>query len=432
MEKILIKNLQEIYTMNSEQPKIKKGHIIIQGNKIKEISSEKLNYKESEFDEIIEGQDLIAFPGFVNCHTHAAMNLMRGIADDLPLQTWLEEEIWPVEARLTKEDVYWGSLFAVMEMIASGTTTFCDMYFDMEQVARAAKKSGIRAVLGQGLIEEVDGTSGLNEALDFALKWRKEGGERINTVLAPHAPYTCSPTYLYDIMKLAKKHDLQLNIHLSETEEEIRNSKKEYQKTPVRHLLEIGFFDLPVIAAHCVHLDEEEIEILAQNDVKVVHNARSNMKLGSGIAPIAEMLEEGITVGLGTDGAASNNNLDLIEEARTASYLQKVNQYDPSLLNLEQLAVMLTRNGARVLNLDKLGALKENFLADIVLINCKKEINCYPHHDNLSNIFYAGNGNIVDTVLINGKIVMKNREFTLINKNKVLQEIEKRAKRLKD
>lgn len=433
--KTLIKNLSEIYTGDDNPFHIKNGYIIINNNQIEKIGSGSLPphvIKERNFDKIIDGSNKMALPGFVNCHTHAAMSLLRGIADDLPLQEWLKEIIWPVEASLTPEDIYWGSKFAIMEMISGGTTTFSDMYFSMEQVARAASETGIRAVLGQGLIEEKDGPEGLKTALDFAVKWKGKANGKIKTVLAPHAPYTCSPSYLCDIIELSKKNNFLIHIHLAETKKELQFINKNYNASPVEHLNNIGLLETPLLAAHCVHVKPHEFSLMKKHNVGVAHNPVSNMKLGSGIAPIAELLEHNINIGLGTDGAASNNNLDLIEEARTASYLQKVEKNDPSLLNLQQLLQMLTQNGARVLKINKLGILKNNYLADIILINKKNDLANYPEHNSLSNLFYAGNRKLVDTVIVDGQIIYKNCSFVNLDQQEVLAEVTKRAQKLTD
>ena len=426
---LLIKNISEIYTMDKDFRKIQNGFIYIENNKIKNIGSDHTELNTDNTDHIISAEGKIALPGFVNCHTHTAMTLMRGFADDLPLQTWLEEKIWPLEANLSAKDVYWGTLLGILEMISSGVTTFCDMYFFMDQVAEAVKKSGMRAVLGIGLIEEQDGEKGLNEALEFALNHQSQS-ERISTVLSPHAPYTCSPAYLCDIIGLSKEYNIPLNIHVSETKKEYDYIKKKYNRTPVQHLENIGLWERPTTAAHCVHLDEKDIGILSKYEAGVSYNAQSNMKLGSGIAPITELIGEGVNVGLGTDGASSNNNLDMIEEARTASYLQKVKHEDPTKLNLEKTAQMLTGGGAMALHLQNLGILKKNYLADIILIDINKEFTDYPHHNNLSNLLYAGNRNKIDTVIINGNIVMDQGDFLFLEPDRILKEAEMRASNL--
>ncbi len=430
---ILIKNLAEIHTRDENNNILKNAYIIIEDNKIKETGLiEDLNENKNKFKKIIDGNNMIALPGFINCHTHAAMTLLRGYADDLPLKNWLEDKIWPLESKLTKEDIYWGTILAIIEMIKCGTTTFCDMYFEMDFTAKAVEETGIRAVLSQGLIEKKDGEKGLKKAKEFTIKWNKKADNRITTMLAPHSPYTCTPDYLCDIIDISEELNVALNIHVAETKEEINIIKNKYQRTPVKHLEKIGVFNRPTVAAHCVYVNEEDINILKKTNTGVAYNPMSNMKLGSGIAPIKQMIKEGINVGFGTDGVASNNNLDIIEEAKIGSYLQKVDNLDPTTLNLDQIVEMLTVNGSRIFNLDKIGVIKKGYYADLNLIDCQKKVSCYPRYNNLSNIFYAGNGALVDTVIVNGKILMEKQNILFVDQDKVFSEINKRAKRIQN
>lgn len=421
--KILIKDIEEIYT-NQDRRVIKNGYIIIEGNIIKEIGSDYEYKKETYFDKIIDAGGKIAIPGLINTHTHAAMTLLRGYADDLPLQTWLEEKIWPYEAELSEDDIYWGTKLAILEMIKNGITTFTDMYFQMDKVAQAVNQTGIRAVLTQGLIEANDGMEGLEASLQFCLKWNDQADGRISTMLAPHAPYTCSSNYLKEIIKYSSKFNLPINIHVAETKLEYEESLKTHGLSPVKYLDKIGLFNQPVLAAHCVYVDEDDIQILARKNVGVAYNPKSNMKLGSGVAPIKKMLEAGINVGIGTDGAASNNNLDLIEEVKIGSYLQKVSNLDPTALNTWEMLDMLTYYGARSIKINKLGKLEENYLADLILININSSPSQYPHHNNLSNLLYAGNGKDISDVIINGQIVMENRNLLTIDEEEVYHNVE--------
>jgi 5-methylthioadenosine/S-adenosylhomocysteine deaminase len=421
---ILIRNIDEIYTV-TDNSVIKNGYIVINDNIINEIgSSKEFNYDLTGFARIIDGQGKIALPGLINTHTHAAMTLLRGYADDLPLQTWLEKKIWPFESRLTGDDIYWGSMLAILEMIRTGTTTFADMYFQMERVARAVEETGIRGVLSQGLIEANDGKDGLSNAVRFSGEWNKQAEGRITTMLAPHAPYTCSADYLKMVAARSAELELPINIHLAETRPEYENCQKEYGSSPVAYLANLGLMERPMVAAHCVYVDDSDLRIMADYDVGVSYNPNSNMKLGSGIAPVTKMLAYGIKVGIGTDGVASNNNLDLIEEARTGSYLQKVNDLDSTSLNTETLLEMLTKRGAEVLRLERLGQLKKGYLADIILVNLKEATFYYPHHNNLSNLFYAGTGRDVDTVIINGQIIMEEGQVLNIDQEKIYYMVE--------
>ncbi|MFW6009414.1 MAG: amidohydrolase [archaeon] len=427
---ILIKNIEEIYTVEKNHKIIENGYIIIKNGIIKKVGFMKDfdNKNVNNFEKIIDAKNQIAIPGLINTHTHAAMTLLRGYADDLPLQTWLEDKIWPFEGRLRKKDFYWGSKLAVIEMLKTGTTTFSDMYFNMEETAKVVKETGIRAVLSEGLIEENDGEKGLKKSIDFAQKWNNNTNNRITTMLAPHSPYTCSSDYLIKIAKNAKKLNIPLHIHLAETENEVNIIKEKYNTTPTKYLDNLGIFsETNVLAAHCIYLNDEEINILAKKNVGVAHNPLSNMKLGSGIASISEMLNRDILVSLATDGVSSNNNLNLFEEAKIAAYLQKVINKDPSLIDIYDLLEMLTINGAKALNIDNLGRIKNGYLADILLININDSSYFYPHHNNLSNLFYSANSPKIDTVIVNGKVLMKDNKLLNIDSNKVFYEIEKRA-----
>jgi len=424
---ILIKNINEIYT---GEELIKEGWIAIEGNRITGLGKKNTDPDKSKFTHVLEARDQIALPGLYNLHTHAAMTLLRGYADDLPLQQWLEEKIWPQEAKLESEEIYWGTKLAILEMISTGTTAFMDMYFQMDHVATAVEESGIRAILSEGLIEANDGEEGLLKSLEFCKRWQGKARGRIRTMLGPHAPYTCSREYLIKIGELARANNLSLHIHIAETRKEYEDFLNTYGSTPVQYLDSFGFFENRVLAAHCVYLDEKDMEIFAENDVNVAYNPGSNMKLGSGIAPVNEMLKRGINVGFGTDGTASNNNLDLIEEARMGSYLQKVNNCLPTALGLDDILKMLTINGAKALGLEDAGRIKEGYLADLVLVNIKESSYYYPHHNNLSNLFYAGNGRDVDTVIIDGSLVYKNKEFLTMDVEEIYYQVEKLRNKL--
>ena len=425
---ILIENIEEIYTVDNNKI-IENGYIIINNGIIKEIDKmEELKITDKEkFDKIIDANGKVAIPGLINTHTHSSMTLLRGYADDLPLKEWLENKIWPFESRLRKGDFYWGTKLAILEMIKTGTTTFSDMYFSMDEIAKAVKETGIRAVLSEGLIEGNDGEEGLKNSVRFAKEWNNKANGRITTMLAPHSPYTCSRDYLKKIVNKADEIGVPIHTHLAETENEVKITEEKYDKSPTKFLKDVNFFSVPIVAAHCIYLDESDMEILAENNVGVTHNPLSNMKLGSGIANISKMIDKGINVGLGTDGVASNNNLDLFEEAKIAAYLQKVDKKDPSLINTNDLLRMLTINGAKILKIDNLGKLKENYIADLVLLDINKSSYFYPHHNNLSNIFYSSNSNSVNTVIINGKIVLEEGNLLTMKENEIFQEVEKRA-----
>lgn len=380
---------------------------------------------------VIDCTDKLAIPGLINTHTHAAMSLFRSYADDMLLMDWLENKIWPAEANLTAEDVYYGTLLAIAEMLKTGTTTFADMYFYMPQVAEAVAESGIRAVLARGMTGlGANALQSLVESEAFYRDYHHTADERITVMLGPHAPYTCPPDYLKKVVALAQKLGAEIHIHLSETAGEVENCFKQYGKSPIELMSELGVLDCGVLAAHCVHVSTEDIQIMRQKQVRVAHNPGSNMKLASGIAPVPQMLAAGLCVGLGTDGAASNNNLDILEEIRLAALLHKVSARDPLVIPAQTAVKMATSFGAQALGLsDKVGRLAPGFKADIVLLDMNSPHWC-PRHNRLSLLAYSASAGDVHTVIANGKIVVENRRLTTIDEEKLLYEAHKRSMRL--
>lgn len=378
---------------------------------------------------VYHGKGRVAIPGLVNAHTHAAMTLLRGYADDLALQEWLTTMIFPAEAKLTAEDVYWGTLLACAEMIRSGTTCFADMYFFMDAAAEAVDASGIRASLSVGMTSFGDAAQKLSDALDFCRRWNGAAGGRITTMLAPHAPYTCSPEFIGDVIAEARRAELCLHTHLSETVREVQQAQAEWGKSPIQHFESLGVFELPVLAAHCVVVDAQDIEIMAKHDVRVAHNPGSNMKLASGVAPVPTMLSRGVVVGLGTDGAASNNNLDMIEEMRFAGLLHKVHAGDPTALPAGECLRMATMGSARCLRLESaIGSLEPGKKADIVLLDLDMP-NMEPALPErlVSHLVYSACGLNVSTVLVDGRILLDDGCLVTIDAEKVAREIRRRA-----
>ncbi|MDI3279905.1 MAG: amidohydrolase [Bacillota bacterium] len=383
-------------------------------------------------ERIIAAQGRLVLPGLINAHTHAAMTLLRGYAEDLPLMVWLQEKIFPAEARLTEEDIYWGTLLAQLEMIRSGTTAFADMYFGMAMVARAVEESGLRASLARGLIGiSSEGERALEEAVSLVRSWHGAAGGRIRCLLGPHAPYTCPPAYLKKVMAEASKLGVGLHIHLAETREECEESRKSTGKSQIENLEELGFFELPVLAAHCVHLEPGDREILARRGVAVAHNPTSNLKLGNGIAPVAELLEAGVTVALGTDGAASNNDLDLFEELRLAALLQKGRTGDPAALPAAQAVSLATRMGAQALGLaGVVGELAPGRQADLILVRADSP-RLTPVHDPLAAVVYAAHGDDVELTMVAGRVLYEGGRFLTLDEERIRREVERRAARLR-
>jgi 5-methylthioadenosine/S-adenosylhomocysteine deaminase len=361
---------------------------------------------EAEF--IIDGDGAIALPGLVNTHTHAAMTLLRGYADDMVLQDWLAQKIWPLEAHLTGEDVYQGTRLACLEMIHSGTTAFNDMYFFMEDAARAADQSGIRAVLSYGFIDLFDGEKRENECkatTNLAAHVRNLNNPRIKAAVGPHAIYTVSKEGLEWCAEFAKEQKMGIHIHLSETEKEVHDCVARYGKRPAALLDECGILTPGTVAAHCCWLDEAECRLLGKSGTSVSHNPVSNMKLATNRAmPYPALSEAGVNVCLGTDGCASNNNLDMFEEMKTAALLQKFYWNNPTVLPAPEALLMATANGAKALGFGT-GTLAVGAPADIVLVRTHTACNT-PLHNATSNLVYSCNGGAVETTICDGRVLM--------------------------
>ena len=423
---ILIKNI-DILSVDGNNRDIFNSNIYIVDDKIEYIGDD---IENREIHRVVDGKNKLAMPGLINSHTHLAMSLLRNYADDVELQTWLREKIWPIEDKMNGEDIYWGSLLSMVEMIKSGTTAFCDMYDFMEDVAKGLDESGIRGILTRGMTAGPNGDEKLNESRELYHNWHGKGNGRIKVMVAPHAIYTTDSEFLLKSMDLARELNTGLHIHLSETKIEVEDSFKSYGKSPVKYLEDIGFFDIHTIAAHCVHLDEKDINILLKHNVYPVNNPTSNLKLASGFAPIDKMLKMGIPVALGTDGSSSNNNLDMFEEINLASILNKAVNMDPLSVSAFSAIEMATINGAKALDWDKeIGSIEVGKKADIILLDLDKP-HFYPRHNLVSAISYSSHGSDVDTVIVDGKIIMEKREIKTLDVELIQYMAEKHAKDL--
>lgn len=372
-------------------------------------SVDRFRARSNEPLEEIDGEGMVALPGFINLHNHVSMSLMRSYADDMPLMPWLNDKIWPFEAKLNGEDIYLGARLGIAEMLLGGTTTFVDMYWHSDRVADAVSEMGIRGVVCPTFV----GANYDNfepEAIRMAEKYGSKKG-RIQIMLAPHAAYTCPPDTLKKALKIADRYGLGIQIHVSETLDEQRMIREQYGKTPVAHLRDVGLFERPVLAAHCVYVDEADMEIMARCGVSVAHNPQSNMKLASGIAPVSRMLEAGINVGIGTDGPSSNNDLDMWEELRTASLLQKVATLNPCALTAYQTLRMATVHGAKAIGREgELGVIAPGALADLILVDMRRPY-LSPQNDLIANLVYCGKASDVDTVIVDGQVVVKEHQL---------------------
>lgn len=385
--------------------------------------------------EKIDASGCVIMPGLVNTHTHLPMVCFRGMADDLPLMDWLQHHIFPAEARfVNKNMVYDGAILAMAEMILSGTTTFCDGYFFESKIGQAALKAGMRAVIAQGFIDILSDNGGpaKNTALAerFFNNWQNSS-PLVQTAFFCHAPYSCSPETIVTIKEAARKAHIPFLMHLLEHKDESETIVKRYGRKPVQHLLNLGVLDAETIAVHCNWLDEEDMAVFADLGVKVSHNPESGMKLASGVAPVPAMMKRGICVGLGTDGSASNNDLDMFREMDTAAKIHKVTTLDPTVMNARTVLKMATTGGAQVLGLaDRIGSIEVGKDADIILVDMNKPhltplYNCYSH------LVYAASGSDTKTSIIGGKIVMKNRQLLTIDLEEAMRNVRRIAAEIK-
>ena len=406
---------------------VETANIFISGDKISAIGG-----GDVDGVEIIDGRGKFATPGLINAHTHASMTLLRSFSDDKSLMDWLQKDIWPVEAKMTRRDIYWGAALAAVEMIRGGTTAFADMYGPfMEEVAKVVDESGLRGSLSRGIIGFADGDKKLSENVELYKNFHGTANGRITVMFGPHAIYTCPPEFLRKVADAASELGAEIHIHMNETQTEIEDCVKNFGKRPFEIVDETGLFELGTLAAHCVWLSDAEIEIIRRKKIRVAHNPGSNMKLASGICPVPKLLDAGITVALGTDGASSNNNLDMLEEIRLTALLAKVDTLNPLAVPAAQALQMSTQFGARALNLPNVGRLEVGCKADIVLWNMRG-VDWQPNFNPASLLVYSANSAAADTVIVDGKILMQNRELKTLDEEKILAEFTACARRLTD
>lgn len=426
---ILIKN-GTILTMAGSEAEIITGDLGVEGDSISFIGDPVPAFRA---DKVINAEGRIVLPGLVNAHTHTAMSLFRHTADDLPFWEWLHDRIFPLEEALTAEYAYWGSLLSIAEMIRSGTTTFADMYFFMDKTAEAVLSSGVRANLSRGLLTEERGAyTKLEEGADLYRNWHGKGDSRINVDLGPHAPYTCSPEYLKQVAKTAKELKANIHIHLSESLKELETIREQYGLSPVEYLDRAGIFDGNTLAAHCVHLSDSDMEILKHKGVNVLNNPGSNLKLGNGFAPVKQFFKEGINVCLGTDGPASNNNLNMFEEISLAALINKGITGDPTAVPAFQALKMATINGAKALGREhETGSIEQGKKADIILVDTEKP-HFYPKGDPFASLVYSAQASDVCTVICNGKVLMEDNRLLTIDEKKLLTKVSEIGRRLRE
>lgn len=431
---ILIKNI-DIITCDSQVNFIKNGNIGIKDGIIEFLDSAGEVPGNFKADKIIDGKHRLAMPGLINAHTHCAMTVLRNFADDLALEEWLFNKIFPAEAKLTDEDVYWGTLLGVAEMFRSGTTAFADMYLHMDAVAQAVAESGIRANLSRSPRKFNAGEKPRDETQEcfaYYKNWHNAANGRIKVYVEVHSAYLFDRESLKAAAGIAKQLDTGIHIHVLETAREREESIRKYGTDTADVCLECGIFDVPVIAAHCVHLSDQDVGILKSKGVNPVHNPTSNLKLGSGIARVPYMLAQGLNVALGTDGAASNNNLNMFEEINLAALIHKGVNRNPVLVDAAQAIRMATVNGAKAIGFEnETGCIKAGMKADLILLDTDKP-HFYPMHNPVSAVAYCAQGADVDTVIIDGNIVMEGRKLTTLDEEKIKYQVSEIAGRIFD
>ncbi len=424
MSKILISNVK--YFKPSGE--VETANISIQNDKFEKISAEPVDKKN--FDTVIDGCGKFAVPGFVNAHTHASMTLLRSYSDDKSLMDWLQKDIWPIEEKMRRKDIRAGAELAAIEMIKSGTTAFADMYGpSMEEVAQVVETSGLRGVLCRGIIGFANGDEKLATNVELYKNWHGKADGRITVMFGPHAIYTCPPEFLKKVYAEAEKLGAEIHIHMNETQTEISDCIKNYGKRPFEVVAETGLFDLGTLAAHCVWLSDSEIEIIKSKKIRVAHNPGSNMKLASGIAPVPKLLQENICVGLGTDGASSNNNLDMLEEIKLAALLHKVDTLNPLAIPAAEALKLGTEYGAKAVGLKNTGKIEVGYKADLTLFDMQG-VEWQPNYNPVSLLVYSANSASAETVIVDGKILMQNRELKTLDEEKILADFKACANQL--
>ncbi len=421
---IKIQNAQTLL-FEGTKPYTKRCDIYIQGSEITGVNQVPRGFVA---EKTINGEHLLALPGLINTHTHAYMSLFRNIADDLEFNDWLFGKILPLEDKLTPDDMYWGTLLANLEMIATGTTSYMDMTIAMEGSVKAALHSGMRAKISRGLVGE-----GANEGgavrLAENLSAREFENDKVSILLGPHAPYSCDPDYLRIVTRAARDNNMDITIHLSESEKEIADIKKAYGCTPIELMEKIGLFDVHTTAAHCVHLSDTDMEILARNNVTVATNPKSNAKLANGFAPLPGLKKAGVNIAVGTDSAASNNTLNMFSDINFAALVHKGNHKDPLAVSAEDILSYTFLGGEKSFG-ENIGRIEKGYKADIALLNTDLP-QFQPVNNYISALAYSANGSEVETVIINGEIVMENKDFKTLDKEKIYYECQKRIERIR-
>jgi len=427
MHRLLIKDC-DVLSFKDQTPEILLHQdILVEGNRIQAIFSATHRREDLDYEQI-DGMGMLAVPGMINTHAHVPMVLFRGAAEDVPLTEWFNGYIFPMESNLTPEDVYWGALLGIAEMIESGITYVADHYFFMDEVAEAIQKGGIRANLAWAVFEH-EGLDKLSRTGEFIQRWQGKADGRIKTWLGPHSPYLCGPAFLRTCAHVAEDLNVGVHIHISETREQVEASIAQYEQTPIQLLLNTGILERPTILAHCLYPTDDDLHIIADHPAGIGQAPKTYLRAGMGLSDIRSYQDHHIPLGLATDGAASSFTLDLFEQMRLMALTQKFSQGDARAGRLEEILRIAFIGGAEVTQEPELGVLKPGNFADIVLLQ-QDRAGCIPRLNPAANLVYSMGAGDVNTVICDGRVVMRDRVLLTIDKAKVKNEVEKRLERL--
>ena len=436
--KILIKDVMTILPDQKEKFVVRECNVYIEDDIIKSVieTEKKKDYRapfsDKTADKVISGKDRLLMPGLVNAHTHIYMNFMRGCGDDLAFDDWLFKRIYPIEDKMTDEDVKWGTRLGLLEMIESGTTSFIDMNLNMLPCGEAIEEAGLRGIISRGIVGSGPDDEGAIRRIKETMEAREKYLENdlIEVCMGPHASYSCEEKLQQYVAELAMEYNMKVHIHLSESRKEVSDIKKKYGVTPIALAERAGLFNNRSIAAHCVHVTKEDMEILKRNNVTVATNPVSNMKLGNGFAPLPRFMEQGINVALGTDGAASNNTLNMFHELSVLTLIHKGVTQKAQCISAKEGLYMMTMAGAKAMGKEyEIGSVETGKKADLILLDTSRT-SFIPRNDYIASLAYSCNGSEVMTVIVNGKILMEDREVKTLDREKIIYETERTMERI--
>ncbi|MEE0546388.1 MAG: amidohydrolase [Peptococcaceae bacterium] len=421
---------RQVTMLTGDDLQVQNGDLLIEDGIIKKIGTVSAAEAEDAV-EFARGEHYVLVPGYINTHTHVAMSVLRDYGGDMPLDVWLNQYIWPAEAKLTDDDVYWGSCLGMLEMIASGTTCLVDMYDHCDAIAEAISDGGMRAILSRGSVGMNDPEGrGIAENDAVYARWHGAEDDRIRVWYGPHAPNTCPGDYIQEMAQHARERGTGVHIHVAETKGEWEWCQSTHGMTPVGWLESLGVLDVPTLAAHSVWLDDADIAIYAKHGVAAAHNPISNLKLASGVCRVEDLQRAGVTVGLGTDGSSSNNIMSMHRELQVAALIHKIRNYDAQVVGARDALKLATIEGAKAIRWqDAIGSIAEGKKADLTLYKLDAPWNV-PHHDVVSNLAYAAQQSDIDSVFVQGECLYKHGDYTTLDKERILAEAETRAKRL--